>query len=584
MKSSLGKLGRKLSMNSRIDGKDKKDHQHLSTAHFEELAQASKDVEDLRNCYDSLLSAAAATANSIFEFSESLSEMGTCLLYKTTADTDDESGIVLSALGNMQADLHKIADTYRSYIILTVTNPTESLLAELRKVEEMKLQCDEKREKGNLRSGKVESSVSQKPQEAQDEYDEAARLYVFRVKSLKEGQGRSLLAQAARHHAAQLNFFRKGLKAVEAIDAQIRIAAEKHHIDYQLSGLNDDAAGKVEAVSSYESIDNGELSFDQRENIHGLDKVATSSNLTEIDVSKYQGEQHFGRQAWVSSYSAPLYPEKTDPSRKPKVVQPPGKIFSYVLPPPVVDTKPPVSRTPTSASLINPSQKPLPDEKHDRNINDTSTSTSAAKPPLVEKDVNVHRLSFPRQDSHGAFDGKSVKRQAYSGPLPPSKSFSGKMSMASTSGRSDHQQMISRVPVSHSVSPPSLTSPKINELHELPRPPIRGLGFSRSVTSSSGLIGPSAPLFFKNQETSIPNKVPILTSTSASPLPPPPLVVPRSFSTPSRNQRAISLDVAKLMESPQPGPAASPPLAPISLANFKLLSTASEVASDMTHI
>lgn len=61
------------------------------------------------------------------------------------------------------------------------------------------------RDKGKLKSGKGDNSVMQKLQEAQDEYNEVARLCAFRVKSLKEGQCRSLLAQAARHHAAQVS-------------------------------------------------------------------------------------------------------------------------------------------------------------------------------------------------------------------------------------------------------------------------------------------------------------------------------------------------------------------------------------------
>ncbi|GJS43218.1 retrovirus-related pol polyprotein from transposon TNT 1-94 [Tanacetum coccineum] len=62
------------------------------------------------------------------------------------------------------------------------------------------------KEKGKLRNGKGETSAGQKLQEAQDEYNEVARLCVFRVKSLKEGQFRSLLTQATRHHAAQVPF------------------------------------------------------------------------------------------------------------------------------------------------------------------------------------------------------------------------------------------------------------------------------------------------------------------------------------------------------------------------------------------
>ncbi|KAI7729852.1 hypothetical protein M8C21_025636 [Ambrosia artemisiifolia] len=603
MKSSLNKLGRKLSM-SRSDVKDKKDHQ--PSAHLEELAQASKDMQDMRNCYDSLLAAAAATANSIYEFAESLNEMGTCLLDKTTMDADDESGRVLSALGNMQAELQKIADTYRSYVIVTVTNPTESLLSELRKVEEMKLQCDEKREayeymmaqhkdKGKLKSGKIESSTMQKLQEAQDEYNEVARLCAFRVKSLKEGQCRSLLAQAARHHAAQLNFFRKGVKVLEEVDPHVRSVAEKHRIDCQLS---DGVAGEEgEGISSYESTDDGELSFDYRQKKQGL---ATSSNPMELDrvdtaypqnpnsadsdvnVNKYQREQSLGRQRRVSSYSAPLYPEKIDPSGKPpKETQPGRKFHSYVLPPPV-DTKTSNSRTPPTSGF----QYPLPDEKHEKDTgnDNTSTSASASKPTRSTENAtssttqlpapSTERFSFPQHHST-AYDGKTAaKRQAYSGPLTPSKSFSGKM-MSSSGG----QNVSSR-----SVSPPNLSSPKISELHELPRPPPPG---STSLTFSkpSGLIGHNTPpLFFKNQEASSQpsNKRPVLTSTVASPLPVPPLVVSRSFSIPSTNQRAISsLHVPDLKVSPHTGQAPSPPLTPVSLAN---VSTVSDVAAHMAHI
>lgn len=63
------------------------------------------------------------------------------------------------------------------------------------------------REKGKLRSGKVESSTAQQVQEAHDEYDSVARLCVFRLKSLKEGQCCSILTQAARHHVAQVHIF-----------------------------------------------------------------------------------------------------------------------------------------------------------------------------------------------------------------------------------------------------------------------------------------------------------------------------------------------------------------------------------------
>lgn len=60
------------------------------------------------------------------------------------------------------------------------------------------------REKGRSKSGKGESFSTQQLQAAHEEYDEEATLFVFRLKSLKQGQTRSLLTQAARHHAAQV--------------------------------------------------------------------------------------------------------------------------------------------------------------------------------------------------------------------------------------------------------------------------------------------------------------------------------------------------------------------------------------------
>ncbi|KAF7801791.1 uncharacterized protein G2W53_040902 [Senna tora] len=133
MKSSLSKLKR-IALHKSAE-KEKTDFQLV--AKFDELAQAAKDMQDMRNCYDSLLSAAAATANSAYEFSESLREMGTFLLEKTALNDDEESGKVLGKLGRVQLQLQKLLDNYRSHIILTITNPAESLLNELRTVEDI---------------------------------------------------------------------------------------------------------------------------------------------------------------------------------------------------------------------------------------------------------------------------------------------------------------------------------------------------------------------------------------------------------------------------------------------------------------
>lgn len=62
------------------------------------------------------------------------------------------------------------------------------------------------KEKGRSKSSKGENFTLQQLQTARDEYDAEATLCIFRLKSLKQGQHRSLLTQAARHHAAQVFF------------------------------------------------------------------------------------------------------------------------------------------------------------------------------------------------------------------------------------------------------------------------------------------------------------------------------------------------------------------------------------------
>lgn len=168
------------------------------------------------------------------------------------------------------------------------------------------------REKKKSRHLKGEMFTSEQLHAVREEYDEAARLCIFRVESLKQGQSRSLLTQAARHHAAQvfplllfpysflmtpsltsfssffflnfhncywifckqINFFRKGLQSLEAVEPHIRDVAEKQHIDYELCELND--------VASFETNDDGELSFDYSLNKKEFENTTTSRNSMEV--------------------------------------------------------------------------------------------------------------------------------------------------------------------------------------------------------------------------------------------------------------------------------------------------------------
>nr|GMD17721.1 Arfaptin homology (AH) domain/BAR domain-containing protein [Ipomoea batatas] len=69
-----------------------------------------QDMQDTRDCYEKLLSTAAATTNSAY-------------------------GKVLLMLGKVQFQLQKLLDNYWSHVSQTITAPSESLLHELNIVE-----------------------------------------------------------------------------------------------------------------------------------------------------------------------------------------------------------------------------------------------------------------------------------------------------------------------------------------------------------------------------------------------------------------------------------------------------------------
>ncbi|KAG5101065.1 hypothetical protein JHK82_046117 [Glycine max] len=613
---SLSKLKKTL---HKTVSKDKKDFP--PTVKFDELALAAKDMQAMRDCYDSLLSAAAATQNSAYEFAESLQEMGTCLLEKTALNDDEENGKVLGMLGSVQLELQKLVDSYRSHIVLTITNPSESLLNELRTVEDMKRQCDEKRdvyeymiaqqkEKGKSKSAKGESFTLQQLQAAHAEYEDEAKLCAFRLKSLKQGQSRSLLTQAARHHAAQLNFFRKGLKSLEAVDPHVRMIAERQHIDYQFSGLEDDGGenDNNDDGNDFDVIEGGELSFDYRANKQGPYIVSTSPNSAEVEESgrsyirastpetaetsleKNQGDFKVSNRVG-GSYSAPILAEKKfDPAEKVRqlLAFSAAKSNAYVLPTPVniKETKTSSApRTSASGSLHNLwHSSPLDEKKNEKDVDSklSEPTIPRAHSVLKESDSDTSYTQLPRPSADGlllpqvdflsASDTKKIKRQAFSGPLTNKP-----LSVKPVSGG------FSRLPVpqpsspkaSPNASPPLVSSPRISELHELPRPP--------GNQSSKPRVGHSAPLVLKNPEAAMTNKFPSVVLRAASPLPTPP--VSRSFSIPSSGQRVVALNVSntKYLDTPQVSKvdkAVSPPLTPMS----QRASNISDLASHSSEI
>ncbi|GMH23880.1 hypothetical protein Nepgr_025723 [Nepenthes gracilis] len=571
---SLGKLKRLAFQKN--DGKVRREFQPL--AKLDELAQVSQEMQDMRNCYDSLLSAAAGTANSAYEFSENLREMGDCLLEKKELFNDEESGKVLLMLAKVQFELHKLVDHYRSHIILTISNPSESLLNELRTVEEMKQQCDEKRilyeymvqqrEKAHSKSVKGEDCTMQQLQTAHDEYEEEVTHCVFRLKSLKQGQSRSLLTQAARHHAAQLNLFSNAAKSLEAIDPHVKLVSEKHRIDFQVSGLNDGDDDEDDGENKYDPKEHGRLRFDEQPNKPGFEVVSSSMNTMELDqddqsfpkvsmaesagvsLDKFQGQsQSVESEPRVSSHSAPIIAEKKfEPADRIRQSRPPTHRFpAYVLPTPV-DAKSSTLRT-TSVPWTRPTDlkgqssslwhsSPLENKVHKRDSKD-NLSASIFKLQSVYNDGNSNeastnllppadRHSFSPNDTLDASDHKKIKRQAFSGPLRSEPQLmkpglfasgpivslehqrlaTGSSSQASIHQRSSSQASIHQPPssakLSPSISSSSVSPPKISELHELPRPP------STAATKSgrpSGSIQYSSPLVSKNTELLAGNSV-----------------------------------------------------------------------------
>ncbi|PPS19295.1 hypothetical protein GOBAR_AA01282 [Gossypium barbadense] len=566
MKSSFGKL-RRFALHKN-DNKDKLDI--LSSAHLDELAQAAQEMQDMRTCYDSLLSAAAATANSAYGLRkwDQYESIGTYYLTKNFLFICSSTNLGAFAQNSQSHckkwapvcgkkecylmmkkafELQKLVDNYRSHIVLTITNPSESLLNELRTVEDMKRQCDEKRsvyeymvtqqkEKGRSKGGKGETFSLRQLQIAREEYDEVATLCVFRLKSLKQGQSRSLLTQAARHHAAQ--------------------------------------------------EDEVSLSFPQTSYMEN-EEVNPERNHGDIQVSS--------REHRVGSHSAPIFPErKLDPAERVKQMLQSStrKSNTYVLPTPNDSKSAVPARTVSSFThtrTTNVAGRPYnlwhssPLESGDGQLSEKSESVlkesnnsntfTQLPPPLSEGQV------VPAHPDSST-EAKRIKKKAASGPLTSKQASSRPIPSAElphiASAVFSHlpvPQPLSPPKVSPSASPPLVSSPRINELHELPRPPPVSSAAKPAKPSAS--VGHSAPLVLRNQEHSA-STIPSLASSGASPLPAPPSVVPRSFSIPSSNQRAMAIHVSRLLEAPQ---VPSPPLTPISIVNIKPLQDVSEVPS-----
>ncbi|KAF5746396.1 hypothetical protein HS088_TW06G00567 [Tripterygium wilfordii] len=542
MKTSLRKL-RGFALHRH--GDPSKDRTDLRTPpQLDHLTQASQDMEDMRDCYDSLLSAAAATANSAYEFSESLREMGACLLEKTALNDDEESGKVLLMLGKMQFELQKLIDTYRSHIFQTITVPSESLLNELQTVEEMKRQCDEKRD-----------------------------VYEHMVATYRE---------------------------------------------------------KGRAKEDDDDLHDGELSFDYSQKDHQQHDVSTSRNSMELDQEditsphvakleaskdnlnrRYRRSFSYRGEFRPASLSAPLYFEnKSDPSEKMKQRRPSSthKFNTYVLPTPVNTNSSHSTgqgnaiHNTLQASLSGRSNNlwhssPLVPKKYEEMLgnekssqftvkssqsvlreSNSKTASSQVPPPLTDG------LLISHLDPLVASVSKKIKRQAFSGPLmhkpwPKTVTVEHPQMFSGPLLRKPVPQKPSASPkVSPSAFPTFMSSPKISELHELPRPP--SIPTSKS-SRPKGLVGHSAPLMSKGQVLPQTNK--LVAPNAASPLPTPSPATTCSFSIPSSSPMETTMQVPKSVEvlrtADMAEEIASPPLTPISLPLDQIQSGGLEIVN-----
>ncbi|CAH2045292.1 unnamed protein product [Thlaspi arvense] len=590
MKASIERLRRLTS--HKVDAKEK--GELVATAQIDELARAGKDMQDMRDCYDRLLAAAAATANSAYEFSESLGEMGSCLEL-IAPHNDEESGRVLFMLGKVQFELQRLLDTYRSHIFKTITAPSEALLKDLRTVEDMKQQCDEKRnvfemalvkDKGRPKSSKGERHIPPESRPAYNEFHDEATMCIFRLKSLKEGQARSLLTQAVRHHTAQMRLFHTGLKSLESVERHVRVSAEKQHIDCDLS-VHENEMEASEDDDDGDDDEREELSFAYRANEQRVEaaSVSTPWGSTKIDdtdpsfprpsatrasaVNADHREENpiSTRNNRMTSHSAPLFPEKKpDISERLRQTNPSSN--AYVLP------------TPSDSRYIKPASQAL----NPRPANHSAGNIWHSSPlePIKtgkdgkDADNNSHYARLPRPSTtdthHHHHQHQASVRHAFSGPLKPSSTkpvtttdiIGAFCPLPTPPVPQPHPHSSSSPRVSPTASPPaSSSSPRLNALHELPRPPGHFAPPPRRAKSPV-LVGHSAPLTGWNQErnNTLTLAPPSTTNIVASPLPVPPLVVPRSYSIPSRNHR----DVAQRAVDRNGDRVASPPLTPMSLS------------------
>jgi hypothetical protein len=286
--------------------------------------------------------------------------------------------------------------------------------------------------------------------------------------------------------------------------------------------------------------------------------------------AEYSSTPH-GRQRVVSQ-SAPLFPEKkheTEERIKDLRRSASRKLNTYVLPTPsdICATPQIASGNPNSVSLLESKgafhSSPLQPSADMGGVRDNKlpspTRLSMTQSVLKESNTNTAETRKVVPLSDLALPGyygpktpdKKVKRGSFSGPIASRPRSTENIDVVSVPHRhsSSHRPAI-HVRVSPNTSPPPISSPKIKELHELPRPPVnssKNTTFSSLVAHSAPLVPNSASLAPKVQDHFGSRQTP--PRQTASPLPtPPPGSIARSFSIPSRALRTSGISDGKETE------------------------------------
>lgn len=84
-----------------------------------------------------------------------------------------------------------------------------------------------------------------------------------------------------------MNFFKKALKSLEAVEPHVQFISEQQHIDYPFDGLEDaegDEMDDDQDDDSYDARDDGELSFDYGQSDQAPVTEASITRSMEVNI------------------------------------------------------------------------------------------------------------------------------------------------------------------------------------------------------------------------------------------------------------------------------------------------------------